>query len=157
IDNNVPNAVNQFFLNGGSDAYVVGLKPQNYTDNNGRSNSSAATVIHAGVNAENAKVGIAPNQIQFTALEPTDQVPMTITISNVQQNAATLHFDTADIVITYGVKTETLRKVKISDTDHTVLEGSVNGVSSLVTVAPTGPNYPADFPHPGPTSHTLTT
>src|SRR5262245_9428888 len=27
VDNNVPHAVNQFFLNGGSDCYVVGLKP----------------------------------------------------------------------------------------------------------------------------------
>src|SRR5262245_16505259 len=27
LDNNVPNAVNQFFVNGGSDAFVVALQP----------------------------------------------------------------------------------------------------------------------------------
>src|SRR5215469_13056928 len=32
IDNNLPYAVSQFFLNGGTDAIVVGLKPAYYND-----------------------------------------------------------------------------------------------------------------------------
>lgn len=105
IDANVAYAVNQFFLNGGSDAIVVGLKP-------------------GGVTAAHADVG---QTIHFTALEPTDKVPMTVTVNNVQG-------DVADITIAYGSKTgsktEVYRKVSVADT-----KTRINGISSLVTVA----------------------
>jgi uncharacterized protein len=63
IDANVAYAVNQFFLNGGSDAVVVGLPM-------GKAAAGSADLDET---------------IQFTAREPTDNVTiMTVTINNVQ-------------------------------------------------------------------------
>src|SRR5258708_24428991 len=39
IDSNVADAVNMFFLNGGSDAIIVGLLPNEYRDSQGNSDS----------------------------------------------------------------------------------------------------------------------
>jgi phage tail sheath protein FI len=144
IDANVANAVNQFFLNGGSDAYVVGLNPQNYTDSKGNTDNNAVTVVTA-VSAASVDFGTSPNAITFTAREPVDKVAMKVTISN--PNAAG---DTADIVIAYGNQTETFRKVKLApSTDPDFIENRIgtaaNPISSLVTVSP-NTAYPATYP-----------
>src|ERR1041385_1418071 len=90
IDSNLAYAVNQFFLNGGSDAYVVGLEPTSYMD---AANAVLGPVVAGTVTAD---------QIQFTALEPTDKVPIQVTIDNIQGAGN----DTADISIAYGTQTE---------------------------------------------------
>jgi len=95
IDANVAYAVNQFFLNGGSDAIVVGLL------------------------LGNAAAGTADldETIQFTAREPTDKVTMTVTINNVQDSAPNANDKIiADIIITYGARTEVYRKVTLDST-----------------------------------------
>ncbi len=107
----VADAVNQFFLNGGSVAYVIGLP------------SSA-------ISASNQTVG----GINFTPRELTDQILMKVTISNVKNG------DTADVVITYGSRSETYRGVSINASSDDYVEKRINGavgkpVSSLVTVA----------------------
>jgi phage tail sheath protein FI len=129
IDSNVPQAVNQFFLNGGSDAYVVGLKPH-YLDSSKTSHDIIAATLPL------SSVGIT-----FTALEPVDLIPMKVTINNLQKtNNAN---DTADITITYGSKAETFRKVTLISSDKNYLPNRINDISSLVTVSISSPPVPS--------------
>lgn len=75
LDSSVPNAVSQFFSNGGGNAYVVGLKPGNLV-------------------AANAAVG----GITFTAKEPTDKVKVHVKVTALTPNTS------ADVTITYGTR-----------------------------------------------------
>jgi phage tail sheath protein FI len=131
LDSNVAYAVNQFFLNGGSDAYVVGLEPQDYVDNTG-------AVLGAITAAQ-----VTVDQIQFTALEPTDKIPIQVTIDNIQGAGS----DIADLNIAYGTQTETFRKVNLDNTSPDFIQTRINGFSQLVTIAP-NPAYPAAFTTP---------
>ncbi len=107
IDCNVANAVNQFFLNGGSDAFVVGIKPAQYTDNQGDANSKNITAKGA-VTAATLEFGANPNGIVFTALEPVDSVPMTVTISNPQTSQVPVSVPITKITEAGAVATVTL-------------------------------------------------
>lgn len=124
-------AIDQFFLNGGSDAYVVGLDPKIVAAQNTLSN------------------------IKFTALEPTDlgTTQITVTISNVQSSK-----NIADITVVYGssgLRAETFRQVTLGDsTKPSFLANRINGVSTLVKVSP-DPTYPSVFPEP-PSLNSLT-
>src|SRR5204862_3356221 len=61
FDSTLAYSVNQFFLNGGTNAYVVGLQPANYYDKDGHELGAVApATLDLG------------NGIIFTALEPTD-------------------------------------------------------------------------------------
>src|SRR5450631_3896696 len=88
---------------------------------------------------------------------------MIITIGNVQKT--TNPGDTVDITIAYGARSETFRKVVLSTTDPSVqnkdpsvLNNRINGISTLVTVAPTTPpNYPASFTATAASGQVLTT
>jgi phage tail sheath protein FI len=124
IPTDVPDAVNQFFLNGGSDAYVVGLEPQ---------------LMNAGVSAgkftdpdiqPTAKVPAVGTGVGlvFTAREPIDVVGMKVTISNVRASTGTAK-DTFDVVITYGTRVESYRNLQIASAAATI-----SAASSLVTV-----------------------
>lgn len=59
IDSNVADAVNMFFLNGGADAFVVALKPKNYTDSRGNSDSQAVN--------KKGTTGVIPETLEFGA------------------------------------------------------------------------------------------
>ena len=72
----------------------------------------------------------------FTALELTDVVPMTVTITNVRPGGATF-----DVVITYASRVETFRGLSIGSATGTPLDKVINGVSQLVTVAPAAGGY----------------
>ncbi|MEO8597299.1 MAG: phage tail sheath subtilisin-like domain-containing protein [Candidatus Solibacter sp.] len=130
VDNNVAYAVNQFYLNGGSTAYVVGLQ--------------AVSLDGDGNNLGPLPQGSATvGSVKFTAIEPIDLISMNVTIDNLQ-NAGKV----ADITIAYGARAETLRGVSIDgtvSTDPTFLDNRINGLSSLVTVAPSGGAYGASF------------
>ncbi len=124
----VGQAVYQFFLNGGSSAYVVGLTNPSYP---------VAT----------ASIPTTPDPIVFTATEPiADPGPpatgirMQIAISNLQTTSVT--DDTADIVISYGQQVETYRKVQISNLISTL------AASNLVSVA-TPTAVPTSYPSSG--------
>jgi hypothetical protein len=138
-------AVEQFFLNGGSDAYIVGLNP-------------------GFLAAQNTLSGI-----QFKALEPTDldTTHITVTISNVQSSDPSgLPLDIADITVVYGssgLRAETFRQVTLDKSKPNFIEKRINGVSTLVKVAPgilappAPASYPAVFSGSAPTSITLST
>ena len=127
-------AVNQFFLNGGADAWIVALQ---------------STVGGVVLIPPTLETGGAAG-VTFTAREPTDATSeMTVTIANVSA-------DLADITITYGTRGESYRKVSLTKLDA---QGQANPnfielrigtaaqpVSGLVTVSPaTPPNYPPAF------------
>ncbi|NKB18851.1 MAG: HPF/RaiA family ribosome-associated protein [Pseudanabaena sp. CRU_2_10] len=110
----VADAVNQFFLNGGSVAYVVGLP--------------------LAITPPTQNIG----GINFTPRELTDTILMKVSISNVNSAG-----NTADIVITYGSRSETYRGVSINANSENYVEKRIGTVdkpiSSLVTVsAPPG-------------------
>jgi uncharacterized protein len=132
IPAHLPYAVNQFFLNGGSDCYVVGLESHFY--------DAGGTLLAPDLAAPSVDLG----GITFTALEPADaNHPMRVTLSNPLGTGTS---NTVDIAITYGSRTETYRKVNLTNTtspDHIEkrLGTAANRVSSLVTVAPQGAAY----------------
>jgi phage tail sheath protein FI len=142
ISANVAHAVNQFFLNGGSVAYVVGLE------------------LHPKITLDKSEPNDPIGGIKFEARELTDQIPMQVTVSNVKDGGTT-----ADVVITYGSRSETYRGVS-SDPDpkkenyENYIEkriGTVDKpVSALVTVDRFGGAY--TFSETNPTtlpSHSL--
>lgn len=139
----VGNAVYQFFLNGGSTCYVVGLTDPGYLP-------ATATIASSP-------------PITVTALQPVGVVtgspptpvgtPMSLNISNVSQNGTT-----ADIVISYGTMVETYRKVPIANLSTaaptaTTPAGALYG-SALVTIAPAASaSPPSSSPPSSPTTY----
>ncbi|MCY1078695.1 phage tail sheath family protein [Archangium lansingense] len=92
----LPYAVQNFFLNGGSVAFIVALNPD----------------------LPEARVDFGP--VRFTALEPVDDVtPLRITLGNFQ-DSNTL----ADLTFTYRTRTETFRRVPIANLVTTLANGS---------------------------------
>src|SRR5580704_10708282 len=73
IDCNVAYAVNAFFTNGGTNAYVVGLNPASYFDTNGTNLGAVAAA------AESVAVSGGAG-ITFTAVQPTDAVSIGIAL-----------------------------------------------------------------------------
>jgi phage tail sheath protein FI len=141
VDASLARAVYQFFLNGGSNAYVVGLQP-------GLFNETAATetIINrlgpgpGGIAPFSSNVAATGGGFHFVALEPIDVIPISVTITNLRNAGKTF-----DIVITYGTQVETYRGVTIpvvaghpAPTDPDVM---INGVSSLVTVVPSATGF----------------
>jgi phage tail sheath protein FI len=126
FDSNLAYAVNQFFLNGGSIAYVIGLKPA-YRD-------AAGTVIGT---QPPAPPSVAIGTITFAAREPTDRQDLRVTT---EQKGATT--DLGDITITYGSAIETYRGVSNDPTSARYVEKILgtpsNPISELVTVQSTG-------------------
>jgi len=125
-------AVFQFFNNGGSSAYVVGLTNPSYP---------AATV----------SVPTTPDDVVFTAREPVATsgppptgIPMTISISNVQKTKA--DDDTADIVISYGRQVETYRRVLISNLSSALAGSQLVSVAAPATPPTAYPTSGSPFP-----------
>ena len=102
IESHVAYAVSQFFLNGGSDAYIVALQPSYY---------DALGNNQGLVQASSVQVG----PVTFTAKEPIDLIPMTVTINNIKTTFQPN--DTADVLISYGPRGETFRKVTLNPSD----------------------------------------
>jgi hypothetical protein len=134
LDTNLGHAVNQFFLNGGSVAYVVGLAAFYQTD------TGAVPVA-----PPSATIDVAGGGMTFRGREPTDQIHMRITIDNIAPATP----DTGDITITYGRIIETYRGVTLNPgspgpdpnfIEH-VLGTVANPRSQLVTVGPHGTGY----------------
>jgi phage tail sheath protein FI len=132
-------AVYNFFLNGGAHAYVVGL-PSGYYDSDG---NRLADVTPASATSIDG--------IVFTALEPTDQIPITVKVSNIQasKSGAGAPLDMADITILYGARAETYRKLTLNSEDARLrpyfFETVINTRSALVRVSKEGDAYPTEF------------
>ena len=124
IDAALPRAVYQFFLNGGSVAYVVGLQPGQF-----RSDGSMIDRLGPGGDTIDATLATAGGGIIFTAREPTDVVAMTVAITNVRDSGATF-----DILVTYGTRVETYRGIQLGGA--TTPDRTINAVSGLISVGP---------------------
>lgn len=143
VENEVAYAVNQFFLNGGSDAYVVGLEAR-YRDGSGNPVGPNGGAIGRPA----ATIG----GVVFSAQEPTDLTPMTVTINNLRPSPSSANDDMADIIVAYGTRVETFRGVSIN-TDPANASNFIeerigtqaDPTSTLVTVAPNGGNYGVAF------------
>lgn len=139
-------AVDQFFRNGGSDAYVVGIEPRYYA----RANPQNSAPI---VGASSSLSGIS-----FTSTELTDaDLRVTITIRNVRASTAGGAADLADIMIAYGSQVETYRGVRtasgppenytdpgLSTYDKDFIVNRLK-ISNLVSIAPQGATYPSTY------------
>jgi phage tail sheath protein FI len=141
LDHNLPFAVYQFFLNGGSIAYVVGLEPKVHNGANPVGSFPQPTASLTGAN------------IVFTGQEPIDaDHQLTVTIANLLGPDNKV----ADIQVSYGNRTETYRGVDLSVTDNTkptFIQNRINNASTLIQVSPLGA-YGASFA--GATSFNLT-
>jgi hypothetical protein len=140
----VAQAVNQFFLNGGGDAFVIGLLPS----------KEGVPITQPGT----ATIG----PLTFTAREITDEMhQILITVSNLMPASSPPSSppsdDTCDVTISfgppagsklqgYGVTVETYRQVSLYQTSpitgktnpnfiETVIGNAASPVSALVTVA----------------------
>ena len=130
-------AVNQFFLNGGSNCYVIGLEISDPS-------TSPPGFILGGT--------AILDEIQFEAIEPTDAVPMTVSIRiPVDVTSPPGGSPTADITIAYGSQIETFRQLNLTaapvpgkplSLDQQRFIGSVNGLSALIRVSPVPPKAP---------------
>lgn len=106
VSSHVADAVYQFFLNGGSNAYVVGLRPAYYTP------ATIAVPIQTLIRYVAPATGSIAG-IKFTSKHLTDENNrVSITIRNFQTKGLTAN-NTADILITYGSLVETFRDVVI--------------------------------------------
>jgi len=140
VDNHVAYAVQQFFLNGGSDAYVIGIQP----------------LLHPAAPGPATAYPIAradQGNLRFTGLELVDGGrDLVVTITN--PNATS---DVADLTVTYGSRAETFRNVSLIKTlpsgkdNPDYIDTRLNGVSSLVTVSlvPPAATY-GSYPSGGP-------
>ena len=152
LADDVGQAVNEFFLNGGAVAYVVGLQA-NFND--------LVTKTAASIPAPSLTVpgSVASTGILFTGLEPVDGSKLlTVSITNLRPSVSGSSVnDLADLVVTYGSRTETYRRVTLNPTPAPADAGNTlekrlgtatAPVSSLVSVSvPSGDTgYPAAWP-----------
>jgi phage tail sheath protein FI len=125
VDSYVAHAVNQFFLNGGSNAYVVGLRAR---FQNPLGDIPRPTVPVGGV--------------IFTGREPVDPLEMRVAVEPRDGG-------TGDISITYGNSIETYRGVSLDSHSPQFIEKVIGTtaapVSSLVTVEAAAGGYGASF------------
>jgi phage tail sheath protein FI len=134
VDANVARAVFQFFLNGGSDAYVVGLQPKLVLTDDTTVPFGTPTGIKFTATVPTLPAG---NGMVFTAKEPTDQVSMKVSIANLRSAAQGSALNKFDLIVTYGTRTETFLGVVIGGNDPSLApDKKINDVSTLVSVAP---------------------
>jgi phage tail sheath protein FI len=138
-------AADQFFRNGGSDAYVIGIQPRYFNPAGTDGDIAGATGSIAG--------------LAFTATELTDASKrITITIRNVRASSSTSGNDLADLMIAYGLQVERYPAVRLRSgprsnyTDPTLGTYDKDFIdnrlaeSQLVKVAPrVGTTYPATY------------
>lgn len=110
IEPHVPLAVNQFFLNGGSDLYVVGLEA---SVKNGGGKTPAYNDITPALGASvNTSAG---KGILFAPREPTDAIDMKVQFSNLKKTSGS-DFNSFDVTIIYGTRVETFRGITVNNT-----------------------------------------
>ena len=143
IDAALPRAVYQFFLNGGSTAYVCGLQP-------GFFDGAATTPTRLGgssgstITADFATT--SPDGITFTALEPTDAVPMTVSFTNIRDDPVTTKRTVFDLVVTYGARVETYRGLNLPATVGANDFAQVNQSSTLIKMTPAASGWGTALP-----------
>jgi uncharacterized protein len=144
----VGNAVFQFFENGGSDAWVVGLQATDYVDSTGQ--PASATLSPATLQVDMSP-GASPNtaMVTFSALQPGGTVAGTtagmatvVTFANRGHSTpAVTDYDVADVIVTYGTTVETYRQVPADQITQQLAQSAL--VTVQVQAGGTPGNYPA--------------
>lgn len=126
----LPHAVYQFFLNGGSDCYVVGIKPKYQLE------TPAGTT--QDITPETLTINLTGGaSLQFEAKVPTDLVDLSVLATNISSSR-----DSADFILTYGRQVETFRAARLADGFDAV----VNASSLIRSVARPGFAPGSTFP-----------
>lgn len=154
IDASLPRAVYQFFLNGGSSAWVVGLQTSLWSLKSGSAPTFLVTLGTAATDVQPtltiSTTGPGSPGMMFSALEPIDTVQMNITLTNFR-GATSQPYPIFDIIITYGAQIETYRGVTfpVAATPGPASPPvMINGVSKLVTVAALAGGWGTGFKPP---------
>lgn len=143
IDASLPRAVYQFFLNGGSNAWVVGLQPGLFGPAPARFGLAATDMRFVVDIATSVGTGL-----RIAALEPADIVPMAVQIANL--NAAKSSFD---LIVSYGSRIETYRNRLLTDASMK----EVNDASALVNITQiNGTAWGTALPAKGSTTFSVT-
>jgi phage tail sheath protein FI len=161
LDNSVPYAVSQFFQNGGSNAYVVGIQASLTVKDAGGNTVpffASWTPPALGKAPQGGPSGVLTIPMPpaaggapiatFYGLEPIDPThTMTVTATNfttsVPDSSGNNQYDMADLTISYGSVVETFRRVSVypanppgSKTPNVnFIETRINGNSQLVWVS----------------------
>jgi len=155
----VGNAVYQFFQNGGTDAWVVGLRTSGFVDANGNPVNTPAgnqvTLSPAAITFDMSPAA-APGTVTvtLTAQEPGGIDPNNNNVlsgigtqaqlaNRRKSNPAGQDFDLADIVITHGTSAETYRAVPAPNIATALSQSAL--VTVTVTPAAAG-DQPGSFP-----------
>lgn len=140
FDGNVALAVRQFYLNGGSDAYVVGLEPKynagTATERVLSSSSDITELTNAQMNPS-ATFTNGGGSLRVFGLEPTELTAMEVAFF--PKTGAT---NKTDIRVTYGTQIEMLRDVEMTDAD---IKAKVNERSQFIRIRQVGAAWPTNF------------
>ena len=161
----VGNAVFQFFSNGGSDAWVIGLEPGAYLNAANYQAVKDGQGADISFSAPSAAVDVAPATVTFTAqvpggVDPTTGATLapTIQLANVradtQGNAKAL----ADIIIGFGAQVETYRAVPAAEIEQQLAPSALVSVSVANGTPATYPDaqvYDLGYPTAPPADSTL--
>lgn len=164
LDSNVAYAVQQFFLNGGSQAYVYGLQSANFsswTPPAAATATSPATPPSGGPTVTLTTSGTGA--IVFAGLEPVDPAhPMYV---QVRLPPGQTSSSTADVIVQYGAPfgatavdfsaTETFRNVSLTPGAPNFIETVINGNSDYLWVSPGSAGYGTTFTAAGPAQLTV--
>lgn len=159
------NAVFQFFQNGGSDAWVVGLQATEFLDANGKpvaAGQGNATLSPAAITFDMSSAE-APNTVSVTltaqqpgGIDPANSNAASGTPTRVQfvnrkkSNPAGQDYDLADIVITQGTSAETYRGTAAKDIAATLARSGLVIATVTPTAAGDAPGaYPESLPNNG--------
>lgn len=159
------NAVFQFFENGGTDAWVVGLQTTGFVDANGDPVNATGEANPGGqkipLSAAEIEFDMSPSaspntvSVQLTAQQPggvdpsnnnaASGTPTQVQFTNRRQSsqAAQGDYDIADIVITWGNSGEAYRNVAAADIATTLAQSAL--VNITVTAA-SNTDVPTNFP-----------
>jgi phage tail sheath protein FI len=139
VDASLPRAVSQFFANGGSQAYVVGLEPQLYDGSGNALGTFSGTSGNVAAFTATVPSATAGSGLLFTAQQFVDLVPMSLIISNLRAGVSSA-LDTFDVEILYGSTIETYRGMTIgasaSAATKTAVWTVINAQSVLVALTP---------------------
>lgn len=130
LDCHVGRALYQFFLNGGSDAYVVGLKAQLHDSGGGVTEFDAAGALFQ------VSIPTTGGAMLFTGRELADIVPLKVALTNIRASVSGGVLDTFDVIVSYGSRIETYRGVQVGGPADLAPDKQINDRSSLVRVAP---------------------
>jgi phage tail sheath protein FI len=129
ISADLPNAVNQFFLNGGSIAYVVGLQPDSTTGPISRVGGDITTDTG--------------NKIRVTGLEPfSADLKTTVRVEPNVTNDPNTTNTKAEITVSYGTRVEVYRDVTLNPpTAATSVMKALESSSLITVVSATGNTF----------------